>query len=180
MNYKQKPIYLCSFTIEWNKHIQKEGSVAGHEFGNFDEKIIIWPKNIDSETINPKNFIKLKKEFNLNELLIIDRLVGTNDVVSIGNHINRSGQNFLRGTTPEEKYPQFPDMSKIYNKIKGLETAVVHTIGSKRFQTLLDEENIVWSESIGLIAPVAHYVGIKVFAIGGNNFDNIKQYRGNI
>ena len=180
MNYKQTPIYLCSFTKKWNKYIQKEGSFSGHEFGKWNSKTIVWPKNIDSETINPKNFLKLKKDIRFDELLIVDRLAGTKEIVSIGNHINRSGQNFLRGATPEGKFPQFPDMSKIYNKINGLETAVVHTIGSKRFQTILGEENVVWSESIGLIAPVAHYVGIKVFAIGGNNFDNIKQCIRNI
>ncbi len=174
------PIYLCSFSKEWNKHIQKEGSVAGHKFGRWNGKTIVWPKNIDSETINPKNFIIIKKEFKLDELLIVDRLTGISDAVSIGNHINRSGQNFLRGATPEGKYPQFPDMSKIYNKINGMKTVVVHTVGSERFHNAQNDENVIWSELVGLIAPVAHYVGIKAFAIGGNNFDNIKQYIGNI
>lgn len=180
MNYKQMPLYLCSFTREWSEYIKKEGSLAGHKLGKWNGKTIFWPKNIDSEVINPKNLIKLKKELRFDELLIVDRLAGTKEIVSIKNHINRSGQNFLRGATPEGKYPQFPDMSKIYNKINDLETAAVHTVGSKRFQNLSDEENIIWSESIGLITPVAHYVGIKVFAIGGNNFDNIKQYLENI
>jgi len=180
MNYKQMPIYLCYFTEEWNKHVQKEGSIAGHKFGKLNEREIIWPKSIDSETVNPKNFIKLKNEFSLKKLLFVDRLMGTKDIVSIGNHINRSGQNFLRGVTPEGKFPQFPDMSKIYNKINGMETTVVHTVGSERFHSIQNDENIIWSESIGLIAPAAHYVGIKVFAIGGNNFDNIKQHIGNI
>ena len=176
MNYKQKPIYLSSFLKKGSKYIKTEGSIAGHEFGKIEKKTIIWPKNIDSATINPKSFIELKKQFKLERLLIIDKLAGTDGVVSIINHINRSGQNFLRGNTPEEKFPQFPDMSKIYNKIKGLDTAVVHTLGYKRFQDLPNEENVVWSEVIGLIAPVAHYVGIKIFAIGGNTFENIKQY----
>jgi len=174
------PIYLCSFSKEWNKHIQKEGSTAGHEFGKLNGKDIIWPKNADSETINPKNFIKLKKQFKLEELLFIDKLIGTDNVVSIINHVNRSGQNFLRGATPEEKYPQFPDMSKIYNKISRQDTVVVHTIGSERFKNILSDEKVIWSESVGLIAPVAHYVGIKIYAIGGNNFEKIKQYIGNI
>ena len=102
------------------------------------------------------------------------------DVASINNHINRSGQNFLRGVTPEGKFPQFPDMSKIYNKTNGMETVVVHTVGSERFHSMQNHENVIWSESVGLIAPVAHYVGIKVFAIGGNNFDKIRQYIRNI
>ena len=100
MNFQKMSIYLCSFTNEWNKHIQKEGSVAGHKFGKWNGKTIVWPKNIDSETINPKNFIIIKKEFKLDELLIVDRLTRISDAVSIGNHINRSGQNFLRGVTP--------------------------------------------------------------------------------
>ena len=174
------PIYLCSFSKEWNKHIQKEGLIADHEFGKLNGKAIVLPKNIDSETVNPKNFIKLKNKLSLKELLIVDRLIGIKDIISIGNHINRSGQNFLRGATPEGKYPQFPDMSKIYNKINGMETVIVHTVGSERFQNIQNSENVIWSESIGLIAPVAHYVGIKIFAMGGNNFDNIKQYIGNI
>jgi len=154
--------------------IKNIDEVASHNYGERNDRTFLWPKKIDSETINPKNFIELKKEFSLDELLIIDRLAGINDIVSIGNHVNRSGQNFLRRKTPEGKFPQFPDMSKIYNKINGLNTVVVHTTGEKRFKKRLsDEENIIWSEYIGLIAPVAHYVGIKVFAVGGNNLVNI-------
>ena len=174
MNYKHRPIYLCTFTEEWSENIQKEGIAAGHEFGKLNGKRIIWPKNIDSETINPKNLIELKKQFKLEEFLVIDRLIGTDEIVSIINHVNRSGQNFLRRKTPEGKFPQFPDMSKIYNKTNGLDIAVVHTIGKKRFQNPPNEE-VIWSELVGLIAPVAHYVGIRVFAIGGNKiYDIIK------
>ena len=180
MNYKQIPIYLCSFTKEWNKHIQKEGLIDGHEFGKMDGKLIVWPKNIDSETINPKNFIKLKEHFKLEEFLFIDKLIGTDNVVSIINHINRSGKNFLRGVTPEGKFPQFPDMSKIYNKINELDTVIVHTLGCERIINISSDEKAIWSELLGLIAPVAHYVGIKIYALGGNNFDNIKQHIENI
>ena len=69
MNYRQIPIYLCSFISEWNEYIQKEGSIVGHNFGKWNGKTLIWPKNIDSKTINPKNFIKLKKELELKEVL---------------------------------------------------------------------------------------------------------------
>lgn len=175
MNYKKIPIYLCSFIREWNECVQKEGSFVGHEHGKWNGKTIMWPKNIDSETINPKNFIKLKKELNLKEILLVDRLSGIKDIVSISNHLNRSGQNFLRGKTPEEKFPQFPDMSKIYNKINGLKPAIVHSVGGKRFKNISSDENVIWSESVGLIAPVAHYVGIKIFAIGVNNFSDINK-----
>ena len=180
INYREMPIYLCSFTKKWNKHIQKEGLLAGHKYVKLNGKDIVWPINIDSITINPKNFIELKNHFKLEEVLIIDQLIGTNNIVCIIDHVNRSGQNFLRGVTPEGKFPQFPDMSRIYNIINGMDTAVVHTIGIETFQNPSTEENIIWSESVGLIAPVAHYVGMKIYAIGGNNFKKIKQYIGNI
>ena len=169
------PIYLCAVTEKWQKKIVEKGSVANHKFGEINNRIIVWPKKIDSETINPKKFIELKKQFKLEELLIIDRLAGTGGVVFIINHVNRSGQNYLRGKTPEGKFPQFPDMSKIYNTIYGLNTVVAHTIGEERFQNPPNKENVIWSEFVGLIAPVAHYVGIKVFAIGGNTFNDINK-----
>ena len=180
MIVENKSIYLCVFTEEWDEKIKCTEIVANHCIGKSKERIILWPKKIDSATINPKNFYELKKHYKLKELIFVDRLIETNKLVSIINHVNRSGQNFLRSKTPFNKFPQFPDMSKIYNKISGLDTVVVHTIGEKRFQNPPVEENVIWSELIGLIAPVAHYVGIKVFAMGGNNFNNIKQYIENI
>jgi len=176
MNYKKMPIYLCCITNEWSKNIQKKDSIGGHEYGKLNGKNIIWPKKINSETINPKNFMELKKQFNIEEILMIDRLIGTGDIVSIANHVNRSGQNFLRSKTPEGKYPQFPDMSKIYHDIAEFEKRKVHTIGPERFQNLPTEENVIWSEAIGLIAPVAHYVGIKVFAVGSEKTEEILHY----
>lgn len=175
MNYKQRPLYLCAFTKEWSKKVKPGRSIADHNYGKINNRLILWPDKIDSETINPKNFIYLKKYFKINELLFVDRIVGTNKPVSIINHVNRSGQNFLLGKTPDGKFPQFPDMSNIYHKISGLETITVHTIGKRRFQNPPDEEKVIWSEMIGLIAPVAHYVGIKVFAIGGSKFDDFNK-----
>ena len=110
MNYKQTPIYLCAFTKEWKKKVKPTRSIASHNYGKINNQIILWPKKIDSATINPENFSELKKHYNIKELLFIDRII-----------------------------------------------------------------EVIWSELIGLIAPVAHYVGIKVFAIGGNNFDDMNE-----
>ncbi len=173
MTIKEMPIYLCVVPSKGQKKIVKQGSIANHKFGEINNRIIIWSETIDSATINPKNFNELKKHFNLKELLLIDRIIGTNKPVSIINHVNRSGQNYLRGKTPYNAFPQFPDMSKIYSKINGLDTAVVHTIGEKRFKSPPNEEGIIWSEYIGLIVPVAHYVGIKIFAIGYSNTKDV-------
>ncbi len=173
MNFKQRPIYLCNFTKEWEKKVKPVGTIANHIFSEINNKIIIWPEKIDAETVNPDNFTEIKKQQSIKELLIIDRIIGVNKPISIINHVNRSGQNFLRNKTPFNKLPQFPDMSKIYHEISGLDTVIVHTIGKKRFQNPPSEEKIIWSELIGIIAPVAHYVGIRVFAIGGNNIKEI-------
>ncbi len=173
VSYKQRPIYLCAFTKEWNNKVKPARSSANHIFGKINKQIILWPEKINSTTINPINFNELKKNHNIKELLILDRIIGTNKLVSIINHVNRSGQNFLRNKTPFYKLPQFPDMSKIYHKINGLDTVTVHTIGKKRFKSPPKEEKVIWSEAVGLISPIAHYVGIKVFAIGGANVDSI-------
>ena len=66
-------------------------------------------------------------------------------------------------------------MSKIYHNVPRLRKETVHTIGKKRLKNLSSNEKVIWSELVGLIAPVVHYVGIKVFAIGGNNFDVIRK-----
>ena len=56
-------------------------------------------------------------------------------------------------------------MSKIYNTIANLEKVVVHTLGTENFSKK-NETNIVISEMIGLVSPVWHYVGVKVFGKG--------------
>jgi len=117
VNLNRIPIYICNFTNDWDKIIKPEGSIASHVFSKKKKQIILWPEKIDSATITPKNFIELNKQFSIKELLFIDRIIGAKKPVSIINHVNRSGQNFLRGQTPTNNLPQFPDMSKIYNKI---------------------------------------------------------------
>jgi len=170
VNLNRIPIYICNFTNDCNKIIKSEGSLAGHVFSKKKKQIILWPEKTVSATITPKNFIELKKQFSLKELLFIDRIIGAKKPGSIINHVNRSGQNFLRGQTPTNELPQFPDMSKIYNKISELDPVTVHTVGENRFKKPLNED-VIWSETIGLIAPVAHYVGIKIFAIGSSSFE---------
>ena len=78
-------------------------------------------------------------------------------------YLVNSGYNFLIGKTPAQDLPRFPDMTNIYNEIPGLKSTSVHTVGPERFKLKLDTTNVV-SESVGLIAPVWHYVGINVYA----------------
>ena len=121
------------------------------------------PNKFDEGIINPKTFLKLKKEMKIKSIFAIDKTIPEKKKLCIVNHINRSGYNFLIGKTPVANLPRFPDISKIYNEISGLESAVVHTVGPERFH-LRPKSNHIISESVGLIAPVWHYVGVKVFA----------------
>ena len=71
--------------------------------------------------------------------------------------------NFLIGNTPFKNLPTFPDITSIYNKIKGYDQVVVHTVGPRRFKTF-SEKNTLVSEIVGLVAPVWYYIGTKIFA----------------
>ena len=127
------------------------------------KEFFLVPNRFDEGIINPETFLKLKEEMEVISILVIDRTIPGDKKLCIINHVNRSGYNFLIGKTPTANLPRFPDMSKIYNKISGLEPAVVHTVGPERFHSRPKSNNMI-SESVGLIAPVWHYVGVKVFA----------------
>lgn len=53
--------------------------------------------------------------------------------------------------------------------------AVVHTLGQERFSKLHKNETCIWSEAIGLVSVVAHYIGLNVFAVGTENDRRRKQ-----
>jgi hypothetical protein len=173
MNKKNVPIYLCS-PNEYNFFkITDVSTVADHKVGYHENKLVVLPVKIDPETINPKNLLILKEKFVIKELLLIDRIKGMEGIVTITDHVNVSGQNLLRAKTPQGELPQFPDMSKIYNFVEGYYKTVVHTVGFERFKNQHTSNNIIYSELVGLIAPVAHYVGIKLFALGLSKPDDI-------
>jgi len=146
--------------------ISDVSTAAGHKTGQYKGRLIVTPIKIDPETINPENLLILKEKSDIKELLLIDKTRGTGGVVAIVDHVNVSGQNFLRAKTPQAELPQFPDMSKIYDVIEGYKETVTHTVGPERFKNQQASKKIIYSELVGLIAPVVHYVGIKVFALG--------------
>ena len=140
-----------------------KSKLLNHKLYTKQKNSFLVPNKFDDITINPENFLKLKEKIKIKETLLIDRTIPKSKRLCITNHVNRSGYNFLIAKTPIANLPRFPDMSKIYNEISGLESAVVHTVGPERFH-LRPKSNNVISESVGLIAPVWHYVGVKVFA----------------
>ncbi len=142
--------------------------LAGHFFTQINDKYIVWPGKIDFETASPKSMDALFRELPHDGLLLLDRVHGVDGLISIVGHVNRSGTNMLIGNTPYEGRPQFPDMSHIYNPVPRYQQVVVHTLGPERLQTPPQEPGIVWSEAVGLVAPIFHYLGHQFSALGGD------------
>ena len=145
------------------KKYSSKTTLLSHTLYTRENSIYIVPNKFDEDSINPETFLKLKEEMKIKSILLIDRTIPEKEKLCIANHVNRSGFNFLIGKTPIANLPRFPDMSKIYHEISGLEFEVVHTVWPERFH-LRPKSNNVISESVGLIAPVWHYIGVKVFA----------------
>ena len=123
----------------------------------------IVPEKLNSRCLNPGSVSNLTEELSIKEILILDRVINLEHQACIVGHVNRAGTNFLIGNTPFKKRPQFPDMSKIYTPIKKLDKIVVHTVGEERFSNFREGDYYI-SEAVGLIAPIWHYVGVKVFS----------------
>ena len=154
---------LIMYGLQAPNDYSLKSTLFNHEFYTKQKKLFLVPNKFDNTAINPKNFLKLKERMKIKSTLLVDETIPKNKRLCIANHVNRSGLNFLIGKTPLANLPRFPDISKIYNEISGLESTVVHTVGPERFHLKLKNNNVI-SESVGLIAPVWHYVGVKVFA----------------
>ena len=154
---------LIMYGLQAPSDYKLKSTPLNHKLYIKKKEFFLVPNKFDEGIINPETFLKLKEEMKIKLILLIDRTVPEKKRLCIANHVNRSGFNFLIGKTPFANFPRFPDMSKIYHKIPGLESAVVHTVGPERFH-LRPKSNNVISESVGLIAPVWHYIGVKVFA----------------
>ena len=121
----------------------------------------IVPEKLNQLCLNPRSVSSLTEELSIKKILILDRVINLEREVCIVGHVNKSGTNFLIGNTPYKKNPQFPDMSDIYTTIKELDKIVVHTVGVERFSNFKDCDYYI-SEAVGLIAPVWHYIGVKI------------------
>ena len=174
-------IYLIAGPETWNVNLNAEKCIEGHNIGHYKGWIFLWPQGLTAEIVNPYNFDKLKTILPIIDLLIVDRLIGVDELVGISGHVNRSGTNFLIDQTPYQNNPYFPDLSNIYRKMPKLKNITVHTVGPKRFKRTLvfKEGQPVISEGLALIAMVAYYVGLGIKAVGipqnKNNLFNINE-----
>ena len=167
--------YLCAGPTAWGLDIGISKKLTGHVFGIMNDKLIVWPKKLSSQNCNPKNIHTLKVLGKNKDVVIIDRIKSETPTVNICGHVNRSGENYLIGMTPYDNYPQFPDMTHIYKTHSHKTSKTVHTAGPKRYEKAKLNSKIIWSEAIGLVAPVFHYFGYNIKGLGVNNVNSFKQ-----
>ncbi len=152
------------------KDIERLGS---HLICTYNNRKIVFPEKLNQEHVNPKAIADLYTFFGIDEIILIDRLKGSDKKVTIIDHVNRSGATFLRGKTPLGNRPMFPDVSRIYKPVEKLAQVTVHTLGSNRFNAPPDDEGIIWSETAGQISPLLNYIGYAVYAVGHLMFSEI-------
>ena len=150
--------------------------LSDHVFGILNNKLIVWPKKLSSRNCNPKSIHALKTSEKNRDVVIIDRIKSETPKVNICGHVNRSGENYLIGMTPYDNYPQFPDMTNTYLAHPNYEKKIVHTVGPKRFKESTLNRKTIWSEAVGLVVPVFHYIGFNIKGIGLNSTKSLKQY----
>ncbi len=158
-------IYCCSQSIVDQLNIKYDDYLYDHGVKNNDQYTFLFPLNNTNKTINPKNYSKIKNKYQLKSLVLIDRVYTDTITTRAIDHVNKTGQSFLRGNTPYENLPTFPDISKIYNSNKG---KIFVSVGEKKPLNITVSKNEILSEWIAMISPVWHYIGVNIIGIGIN------------
>lgn len=166
--------YCCSYKIFQQLNIDGQPlNFYNHKGIKKDSSIYLYPEENSPKTINPENFFNLKKEIQLTDLVVIDRIYSKANLVYVDDHINRTGLSYLRGKTPFKNLPIFPDISNIYNKKNG---KTLMSVGDKNSFKINLEKNVILSSWIAAISPVWHYVGVKVTGLGiSKNLKHVKR-----
>ena len=134
--------YCCSYKIFQQLNIDGELlNLYNHKGIKKESSIYLYPKERSSTSINPENFFNIKKEIQLSDIMVIDRIYSKDDVVYVDDHINRTGLSYLRGKTPFKNLPTFPDISNIYKReefrqkslISNIVTGIICGLGSNGY-----------------------------------------------
>ena len=159
-------VYLAAEPEQLQLNLAQEESIEHYNLVILSGYQFVWTAAGEIKTPTLNQIDLLKTRFSNKHFLLLDRICGAKDPVCIVGHINRSGNNNLVNNTPFKENPRFPDSSRIYHKISGLKTVVVHTLGKDRFADCRQTEGLIWSEEAALITTVADYIGWAVYALG--------------
>jgi len=158
-----KHVYLPGTDLAKQLSFFSKSHRGNHQIITADDTQILIPQKTDSETISPQNISQLKKEFNISQITIIDRVKSTESVVVASGQINRSGTSFLRGKTPHKNQETFPDVS---GALMGNPRKKQITIGGKRFNDIEKKDSTDYFEWMAPISTVWHYMNVKIFGAG--------------
>ena len=153
-----KYIYLSFKKIPTELVDTKPLEFSNHKIIKYLDYVFVQPLEHTPDHINPKNFEKIRKKYKIKSLVLIDYLKSKKRFITIKDHVNKTGYNFLRSKTPFKKRETFPDMSRIYLSKKG---EVVFSIGSS-FRDDLDI-NHNYTPWVGAIATVWKYIGVDIY-----------------
>ena len=166
--------YCCSYKIFQQLNIDGQAlNFYNHKGIKKENSVYLYPEENSPQTINPENLFMLKKEIQITDLVVVDRIYSNVDIVSVVDHINRTGINYLRGKTPFKNLPTFPDISNIYNTENG---KTLMSVGDENYFNINLEKNVILSSWIAAISPVWHYVGVKITGLGvSKNLKSVKK-----
>ena len=131
---------------------------SNHKIIKYLDHVFIQPLEHTPSQINPKNFEKIRLKFKIKSLVLVDYLKSKERFITIKDHVNKTGYNFLRSKTPFKKRETFPDMSKVYLSKNG---EVVFSIGSSFGGDLDINHN--YTPWVGAIATVWKYIGVDIY-----------------
>ncbi len=173
-NNGKPPVYLCAGPEAWGlRDYSPMRGTSRHKIVSYKGRTLVWPNQFDENSVNPVELAGIKTELKSERILIADRLKGNTGLVFIRDHVNRSGLSYLRGSTPFDNQPMFPDVSRIYQIPGNVPSVVTHTLGPARFKDTPRSEQVLWSEAVGIVAPVLFYVRFLVYAVGGAGLPEI-------
>tara|TARA_X000001036_G_scaffold26443_1_gene22000 strand:+ start:1653 stop:1979 length:327 start_codon:yes stop_codon:yes gene_type:complete len=106
---------LQTYSLRPHEKYDSKKEIFEHVVYSVKDKQHPVPLAFSKKSLNPINFLNIKTELKIKEICVVDILRLDGKKVSIANHLNRSGYNFLIGNTPIGDLPQFPDISNIYH-----------------------------------------------------------------
>ena len=137
--------------------------LSNHKIIKYLDHVFIQPLGHTPNHINPKNLEKIREKYKIKNLVLVDYLKSKKRIITIKDHVNKTGYNFLRAKTPFKKRETFPDMSKVYLSELG---EVVFSVGSSfKDVSHLNRNYTTW---VGAIAILWKYIGVNIYGFAYN------------
>ncbi len=158
-----KFLYLTTQALAKQLNVVTGKEIQNHYVTTINKFQVLTPIYTSRKAINPQTFSSLKSDLSISSITILDRVKNTKKNIKAGEQINRSGTTFLRGETPFENHPTFPDISQA---LKGTPEKQQTTVGGERFVRVKSKPSLDYFEWMAPISTVWHYIEVETFGIG--------------